>query len=102
MASIDIKDASGKTSGTRDLPPAIFEAPVNVPLMHQVVVAAMAGKRAGTHKVKTRFEGRVSAPLRHRVVVAAMPGKRPGPHKVKTRGEVPAAAVKPGRQKGTG
>ena len=39
-------------------PPTIFEAPVNVPLMHQVVVAAMAGQRAGTHKVKTRGEVR--------------------------------------------
>ena len=58
MAAIDVMDAAGKKSGTRDLPAAIFEAPVNVPLMHQVVVAAMAGKRAGTHKVKTRGEVR--------------------------------------------
>jgi large subunit ribosomal protein L4 len=58
MAAIDIVDAAGKKSGTRDLPAAIFEAPVNIPLMHQVVVAAMASKRAGTHKVKTRGEVR--------------------------------------------
>ncbi len=58
MASIDIVDAAGKKSGTRELPAAIFEAPVNIPLMHQVVVAAMAGQRAGTHKVKTRGEVR--------------------------------------------
>jgi large subunit ribosomal protein L4 len=58
MAAIDIVDAAGKKSGTRDLPAAIFEAPVNIPLMHQVVVAAMAGQRAGTHKVKTRGEVR--------------------------------------------
>ena len=58
MATIDIVDAAGKKSGTRDLPAAIFETPINVPLMHQVVVAAMAGKRAGTHKVKTRGEVR--------------------------------------------
>ena len=58
MATIDIVDAAGKKSGTRDLPAAIFEAPVNIPLMHQVVVAAMAGQRAGTHKVKTRGEVR--------------------------------------------
>jgi large subunit ribosomal protein L4 len=58
MAAIDVMDAAGKKSGTRDLPAAIFDAPVNVPLMHQVVVAAMAGKRAGTHKVKTRGEVR--------------------------------------------
>jgi large subunit ribosomal protein L4 len=58
MPAVDIVDAAGKKSGTRDLPAAIFEAPVNVPLMHQVVVAAMAGRRAGTHKVKTRGEVR--------------------------------------------
>src|SRR5439155_12575485 len=32
----------------------LFEAPVTVPLMHQVVVAGLAGIRSGTHKVKTR------------------------------------------------
>jgi large subunit ribosomal protein L4 len=58
MPAIDVVDASGKKSGTRDLPAAFFDAPVNVPLMHQVVVAAMAGKRAGTHKVKTRGQVR--------------------------------------------
>ena len=58
MPSIDVMDAAGKKSGTRDLPAAIFDAPVNVPLMHQVVVAAMASRRAGTHKVKTRGDVR--------------------------------------------
>jgi large subunit ribosomal protein L4 len=58
MATIDIVDAAGKKSGSRDLSAEIFEAPVNVPLMHQVVVASMAGQRAGTHKVKTRGEVR--------------------------------------------
>ena len=56
MATIDIVNASGKKSGSRDLPASIFESSVNVPLMHQVVVAAMAAQRAGTHKVKTRGE----------------------------------------------
>ena len=58
MATIDIVDAAGKKAGSRDLPADLFEAPVNVPLMHQVVVASMAGLRAGTHKVKTRGEVR--------------------------------------------
>ncbi len=58
MATIDIVNAAGKKAGSRDLPTDLFEAPVNVPLMHQVVVAAMAAKRAGTHKVKTRGEVR--------------------------------------------
>ncbi len=58
MATVDIVDAAGSKTGSRDLPADIFEAPVNVPLMHQVVMAAMAGQRAGTHKVKTRGEVR--------------------------------------------
>ena len=58
MATIDIVDATGTKAGSRDLPADLFEAPVNVPLMHQVVVASMAGLRAGTHKVKTRGEVR--------------------------------------------
>ena len=54
MASIDVVDASGKKTGSRPLAAEVFEAPVNVPLMHQVVVAGLAGLRAGTHSTKTR------------------------------------------------
>ncbi len=38
------------------LPAEVFEAPVNVPLIHQVVVAQLAAARQGTHKVKNRGE----------------------------------------------
>jgi large subunit ribosomal protein L4 len=58
MASIDVLDTAGKKSGSRDLPAALFEAPVSVPLMHQVVIAGLAGLRAGTHSTKTRGEVR--------------------------------------------
>ena len=54
MAKIDVLDATGKKSGSRDLPSELFEAKVSVPLMHQVVVAGLAGLRAGTHSTKTR------------------------------------------------
>jgi large subunit ribosomal protein L4 len=54
MAKIDVLDATGKKSGSRDLPAELFEAKVSVPLMHQVVVAGLAGIRAGTHSTKTR------------------------------------------------
>jgi large subunit ribosomal protein L4 len=54
MATIDIHDPTGKKTGSRDLAAEVFEAGVNVPLMHQVVVAALAGRRAGTHSTKTR------------------------------------------------
>jgi large subunit ribosomal protein L4 len=58
MASIELRDAAGKKKGTRELPAEIFEAKVSVPLMHQVVVAGLAGLRAGTHSTKTRGDVR--------------------------------------------
>jgi large subunit ribosomal protein L4 len=58
MASIEIRDVDGKKTGSRELPAEIFESNVNVPLMHQVVVAGLAGIRAGTHSTKRRGEVR--------------------------------------------
>ncbi len=58
VANIDVLDAGGKKTGSRELAPNVFEAPVNVPLMHQVVVAGLASIRSGTHKVKTRGDVR--------------------------------------------
>jgi large subunit ribosomal protein L4 len=58
MASIELRDTAGKKKGSRDLPDDIFAARVSVPLMHQVVVAGLAGLRAGTHATKTRGEVR--------------------------------------------
>jgi large subunit ribosomal protein L4 len=40
------------------LPAEIFDVQVNVPLIHQVVVAQMAAARQGTHATKTRGEVR--------------------------------------------
>jgi large subunit ribosomal protein L4 len=56
MATIQVLDESGAGTRSRELPAEIFDAAVNVPLMHQVVVAALAGMRAGTHSTKTRAE----------------------------------------------
>lgn len=58
MASIEMRDIAGKDAGSRELPAEIFESTVSVPLMHQVVVAGLAGIRAGTHSTKTRGEVR--------------------------------------------
>jgi large subunit ribosomal protein L4 len=41
-----------------DLPAEIFDAKVNIPLIHQVVVAQQAAARQGTHATKTRGEVR--------------------------------------------
>jgi large subunit ribosomal protein L4 len=43
---------------TTDLPAHIFDAKVNVPLIHQVVVAQQAAARQGTHATKTRGDVR--------------------------------------------
>jgi large subunit ribosomal protein L4 len=58
MASIEKRNAAGKKVGARDLPSELFDSKVSVPLMHQVVVAGLAGIRAGTHSTKTRGEVR--------------------------------------------
>ncbi len=58
MATIEVRDAQGQVLGERELPSDLFEAPVNVAVMHQVVVAGMAAQRAGTHSTKTRGEVR--------------------------------------------
>ena len=41
-----------------ELPASIFDVEVNVPLIHQVVVAQQAAARQGTHATKTRGEVR--------------------------------------------
>jgi large subunit ribosomal protein L4 len=48
----------GTESKTVELPDEIFAAKVNVPLIHQVVVAQQAAARQGTHATKTRGEVR--------------------------------------------
>jgi large subunit ribosomal protein L4 len=58
VTTVDVYDAEGTKAATRELTPEVFDVPVNVPLMHQVVVAGLATVRAGTHKVKTRAEVR--------------------------------------------
>jgi large subunit ribosomal protein L4 len=54
MTTVDVFDAKGMRHAKRELDAAFFEAPVSVPLMHQVVVAGLASLRAGTHSTKTR------------------------------------------------
>src|SRR6478736_3053841 len=54
--TIDVLDATGKKSGSVELPAELFDVQTNVPLIHQVVVAQLAAARQGTHKTKTRGE----------------------------------------------
>ena len=50
--------AAGTGDAAPDLPAEIFDAKVNVPLIHQVVVAQEAAARQGTHSTKRRGEVR--------------------------------------------
>ena len=51
MTAVSVVGAESKTV---ELPDEIFAAKVNVPLIHQVVVAQRAAARQGTHATKTR------------------------------------------------
>jgi len=54
--TVDVLGPDGTRTGSLALPPAIFDVPVNIPLIHQVVVAQLAAARQGTHDTKTRAE----------------------------------------------
>jgi large subunit ribosomal protein L4 len=53
---IDLVTAAGTSAGTVDAPDDLFGIEPNVPVMHQVVTAQLAHRRAGTHSTKTRAE----------------------------------------------
>jgi large subunit ribosomal protein L4 len=55
---IDVKTPAGTTEGSVELPAELFDAPANIALLHQVVMAQLAAKRQGTHSTKTRGEVR--------------------------------------------
>lgn len=54
----EIYSAEGEAMGEVDLNPDIFGIEPNTDVMHQVVTAQLAAKRAGTHSTKTRAEVR--------------------------------------------
>ena len=58
MTAVDVRTPAGKASGSVELPPEIFDVQVNVPLIHQVVVAQLAAARQGSADTKTRSEVR--------------------------------------------
>ena len=53
---VDVLNMQGEKIRQVDLPAAIFEAKVNVDLMHQAYQRQMANARLGTHQTKTRHE----------------------------------------------
>ncbi len=53
---VDVLNIEGKKVREVELPASIFEAPINVDLMHQAYVRQLANSRLGTHETKVRGE----------------------------------------------
>ena len=53
---VNVLSMDGKKLREMELPAAIFEAPINIDLMHQAYVRQMANARLGTHETKVRGE----------------------------------------------
>jgi large subunit ribosomal protein L4 len=53
---VEVMNMEGKKVSMVELPPAIFEAPISVDLMHQALVMQMANARLGTHETKVKSD----------------------------------------------
>jgi len=82
MPQTTLYDRSGKNVGSVELADALFAAPVNAAVLHQVVTAQLAGRRTGTHDTKTRGEvrGGGAKPYRQKGTGRARQGSKSAPH----------------------
>ncbi|MFN2614586.1 MAG: 50S ribosomal protein L4 [Actinomycetota bacterium] len=82
MSTVQVRSRSGDVVGEVTLASELFEAQINVPVMHQVVVAQMNARRAGTHDTKTRGEvsGGGKKPYRQKGTGNARQGSIRAPH----------------------
>ncbi len=79
---LDVFNMQGEKVRTAELPAALFEAPINVDLMHQALVRQMANARLGTHKTKGRSEvsGGGRKPWKQKGTGRARQGSSRAPH----------------------
>ena len=82
MAKIEMKDAAGKKGGSVDVSDAVFGITPNIPVLHQVVVAQLAHRRAGTQSTKTRAQvrGGGKKPFKQKGTGNARQGSIRAPH----------------------
>src|SRR2546426_3508745 len=82
MPKTTLYDRAGKSLGSVELADALFAAPVNAAVLHQVVTAQLAGRRTGTHDTKTRGEvrGGGAKPYRQKGTGRARQGSKSAPH----------------------
>ena len=82
MPQTTLYDRTGATVGSVDLAETLFAAPVNEAVLHQAVVAQLAGRRLGTSNTRTRGEVRGGGrkPYRQKGTGRARQGSRTAPH----------------------
>ena len=82
MASTTLKNPTGSDAGSVELDDDVFGIEPNVPVMHQVVTAQLAARRAGTQSTKTRSDvrGGGAKPYRQKGTGNARQGSIRAPH----------------------
>jgi large subunit ribosomal protein L4 len=82
MPQTNLYDRTGKTVGSLELSDALFAAPINAAVLHQVVTAQLAGRRTGTADTKTRGQvrGGGKKPYRQKGTGRARQGSTNAPH----------------------
>jgi large subunit ribosomal protein L4 len=82
MPSITAKTTAGADAGAVSVDERIFAIEPNVPVMHQVVTAQLAARRAGTQSTKTRAEvsGGGAKPWKQKGTGRARAGSTRAPH----------------------
>ena len=80
--AITLKTRDGKDAGSLELDATVFGVQPNVPVMHQVVTAQLAARRAGTQSTKTRAEvsGGGKKPFKQKGTGSARQGSTRAPH----------------------
>jgi large subunit ribosomal protein L4 len=82
MPEVAVKTVAGASAGAVDLAEDVFGIQPNVPVMHQVVTAQLARRRAGTQSTKTRAEVRGGGrkPFKQKGTGNARQGSTRSPH----------------------
>jgi large subunit ribosomal protein L4 len=82
MATLTVKTPTGAAAGNVDVSDALFGIEPNVPVLHQVITAQLAARRAGTQSTKTRAEvsGGGIKPWRQKGTGRARQGSTRAPH----------------------
>ena len=87
MPTTTLFDKTGAEVGTVDLPDALFAGPVNEAVMHQAVVAQLAGRRTGTPTPAPVARSAAAGPSRIARRAPAAPARARARHRI-----TPAAA----------